>query len=294
MRQRGHLLGALLLQLPLALQAVGKLLAHSLQGLQRGRKFPDARVVYVNSFGVLGGDLARRLVDAGGLCRKGTHGTVGGYGQPRQHQNDQQDNVTGLKIRQAFPQGRVGIGYGVVVLQKAGGAVSHGDDVLILHHPQVAAAAVQVVERGFQLVGRHVGGVYGLPRRVGAGNDGIAAEGVDSVGVKGVHSHGGNYFPRIGTGLCRGCGRQQKAVIDQLHENHPPDHQKQYTAPTAQAEITQQHAAQRSQASAAFHKYPTPHTVFSTVSGLASPAARSLARMFLMCWVMAVSSAVPS
>ena len=46
MRQRGHLLGALLLQLPLALQAVGKLLAHSLQGLQRGRKFPDARVVY--------------------------------------------------------------------------------------------------------------------------------------------------------------------------------------------------------------------------------------------------------
>lgn len=41
------------LQLPLALQAVGKLLAHSLQGLQRGRKFPDARVVYVNSFGVL-------------------------------------------------------------------------------------------------------------------------------------------------------------------------------------------------------------------------------------------------
>ena len=129
MRQCGHLLGALLLQLPLALQAVGKLLAHSLQGLQRGRKFPDARVVYVNSFGVLGGDLARRFVDAGGLCRKGTHGTVGGYGQPRQHQNDQQDNVTGLKIRQAFPQGRVGIGHGVVVLQIGQVAPSaSGDD----------------------------------------------------------------------------------------------------------------------------------------------------------------------
>ena len=294
MRQRGHLLGALLLQLPLALQAVGKLLAHSLQGLQRGRKFPDARVVYVNSFGVLGGDLARRLVDAGGLCRKGTHGTVGGYGQPRQHQNDQQDNVTGLKIRQAFPQGRVGIGYGVVVLQKAGGAVSHGDDVLILHHPQVAAAAVQVVERGFQLVGAHIGGGYALCICVGITDDGMAAKRTDCGWVKGICRHGSDRFTRLGTGLCRGCGRQQKAVIDQLHKNAPPKDQNQCASPAAQAEVAQQHAAQRSQASAAFHKYPTPHTVFSTVSGLASPAARSLARMFLMCWVMAVSSAVPS
>ena len=294
MRQRGHLLGALLLQLPLALQAVGKLLAHSLQGLQRGRKFPDARVVYVNSFGVLGGDLARRLVDAGGLCRKGTHGTVGGYGQPRQHQNDQQDNVTGLKIRQAFPQGRVGIGQGVVVLQKAGGAVSHGDDVLILHHPQVAAAAVQGVEGSLQLAGRHVGGVYGLPCRVGIGDYGVAAKGADGGGVKGICGHGGNGLPCFGAGLGGGHRRQQKANVNQLHKNDPPKDQNQRTSPAAQAEVAQQHAAQRSQASAAFHKYPTPHTVFSTVSGLASPAARSLARMFLMCWVMAVSSAVPS
>ena len=153
---------------------------------------------------------------------------------------------------------------------------------------------MQGVEGSLQLAGRHVGGMHGLPRRIGTGDDGIAAEGVDSVGVKGVHSHGGNYFPRIGAGLSRSDRRQQKADVHQLHKDAPPEHKNQHTATAAQAEVAQQHAAQRSQASAAFHKYPTPHTVFSTVSGLASPAARSLARMFLMCWVMAVSSAVPS
>lgn len=43
-----------------------------------------------------------------------------------------------------------------------------------------------------------------------------------------------------------------------------------------------------------FHRYPTPHTVLSSFSGSGTPAARSFARIFLMCWVTAVSSAVPS
>ena len=58
-------------------------------------------------------------------------------------------------------------------------------------------------------------------------------------------------------------------------------------------QILQQHAAQRGQSSL-FHRYPTPHTVLSSFSGSGTPAARSFARIFLMCWVTAVSSAVPS
>ena len=58
-------------------------------------------------------------------------------------------------------------------------------------------------------------------------------------------------------------------------------------------QILQQHAAQRNQSSL-FHRYPTPHTVLSSFSGSGTPAARSFARIFLMCWVTAVSFAVPS
>ena len=58
-------------------------------------------------------------------------------------------------------------------------------------------------------------------------------------------------------------------------------------------QILQQHTAQRNQSSL-FHRYPTPHTVLSSFSGSGTPAARSFARIFLMCCVTAVSSAVPS
>ena len=79
-------------------------------------------------------------------------------------------------------------------------------------------------------------------------------------------------------GIVERCLRNEINRLSLIHISH---------------QILQQHAAQRDQSSL-FHRYPTPHTVLSSFSGSGTPAARSFARIFLMCWVTAVSSAVPS
>ncbi len=77
------------------------------------------------------------------------------------------------------------------------------------------------------------------------------------------------------------------------HQRQQPPHRNQQAGQRRAHQILQQHAAQRGQSSL-FHRYPTPHTVLSSFSGSGTPAARSFARIFLMCCVTAVSSAVPS
>ena len=157
MRQRGDLLGALLLHPPLALQAVGQLSAHRLHGMQRGGKLSQTRAVCVNALGLLRSDGIHRAVQTGGLGGKDPHGAVGLPAQPCDDQQRQQKQVAGLEIRQRVPQGRVGVGHGIVVLQKAKASVSHFDIVLVLRIPQIAAAAMEGVEGDFQLTGGHVG-----------------------------------------------------------------------------------------------------------------------------------------
>ena len=92
-------------------------------------------------------------------------------------------------------------------------------------------------------------------------------------------------------GLIR--GQEQPAVLDPQQQHQQPPHRDQQAGQRRAHQILQQHTTQRNQSSL-FHRYPTPHTVLSSFSGSGTPAARSFARIFLMCWVTAVSSAVPS
>ena len=89
------------------------------------------------------------------------------------------------------------------------------------------------------------------------------------------------------------AGALTTAVLDPQHQHQQPPHRDQQAGQRRAHQILQQHAAQRGQSSL-FHRYPTPHTVLSSFSGSGTPAARSFARIFLMCCVTAVSSAVPS
>ena len=77
--------------------------------------------------------------------------------QPNEDERRQQQNIAGLEIRQRVPQGRVSVGQGIVILQKAKASVRHFNIVLVLHQHQIAAAAVKGVEGNFQLTGGHVG-----------------------------------------------------------------------------------------------------------------------------------------
>ena len=104
-----------------------------------------------------GGNSIYGRVQPGGLGGKGAHSAVGLPAQPNEDERRQQHKIAGLEIRQRVPQGRVGVGRSIVVLQKAKASVSHFDIVLVLRIPQIAAAAVKGVEGNFQLTGGHVG-----------------------------------------------------------------------------------------------------------------------------------------
>ena len=236
MRQRGNLLGALLLHPPLALQAVGQFPAHRLHGLQRGGKLSQVRAVRVNALGLLRGDGVNRAVQPGGLGGKDPHGAVGLPAQPNEDEHRQKQNIAGLEIRQRVPQGRVGVGRSIVVLQKAKASVSHFDIVLV---PRIAAAAVKGIEGNFQMAVIHVG----LQHRVILHHS-PAAQVTDLVGIKCFSGHGGHSLPGIGAGLGGRHGRQQKTAVYQLHKNDPPEYQNQRTSAAAQKEIPQQNTAQ--------------------------------------------------
>ena len=238
MRQCGDLLGALLLHPPLALQAVGQFPAHRLHGMQRGGKLSQVRAVCVNALGLLRSDGIHRAVQTGGLGGKDPHGAVGLPAQPCNDQQRQQKHVAGLEIRQRVPQGRVGVGRSIVVLQKAKASVSHFDIVLVLRIPQIAAA-VKGIEGNFQMPVIHVG----LQHRVILHHS-PAAQVTDLVGIKCFCGHGGYGLPGIGAGLGGRHGRQQKTDVYQLHKNDPPEYQNQRTSAAAQKEIPQQNTAQ--------------------------------------------------
>ena len=239
MRQRGNLLGALLLHPPLALQAVGQFSAHRLHRMQRSGKLSQMCAVCVNALGLLRSDGIHRAVQTGGLSGKDPHGAVGLPAQPNEDERRQQHKIAGLEIRQRVPQGRVGVGRSIVVLQKAKASVSHFDIVLVLRIPQIAAAAMEGVEGDFQLTGGHVG----LQHRAILHHS-PAAQVTDLVGIKCFCGHGGHGLPGLGTGLGGRHGRQQKTDVYQLHKNDPPEHQNQSAPAAAQKEIPQQNTAQ--------------------------------------------------
>ena len=103
-----------------------------------------------------GGNSIYGRVQPGSFCGKGAHGAVGLPAQPNEDERRQQHKIAGLEIRQRVPQGRVGVGRSIVVLQKAKASVSHFDIVLVLRIPQIAAAAMVGVESNFQLPVGHV------------------------------------------------------------------------------------------------------------------------------------------
>ena len=178
-------------------------------------------------------------VQPGSFCGKGAHGAVGLPAQPNEDERRQQQNIAGLEIRQRVPQGRVGVGHGIVVLQKAKASVSHFDIVLVLRIPQIAAAAMEGVEGDFQLTGGHVG----LQHRAILHHS-PAAQVADLVGIKCFCGHGGYGLPGIGAGLGGRHGRQQKTDVYQPHKNAPPEYQNQRAPAAAQKEIPQQNTAQ--------------------------------------------------
>ena len=108
-------------------------------------------------FQLPGGNGIYGCVQPGSFCGKDAHGAVGLPAQPNEDERRQQHKIAGLEIRQRVPQGWVGVGRSIVVLQKAKASVSHFDIVLILRIPQIAAAAVKGVESYFQMSVIHVG-----------------------------------------------------------------------------------------------------------------------------------------
>ena len=132
MGQRCQLLCALLLQPPLAAQAVGQFAAHRLHGVQRVGKFADAAAVGVHGIGMVGGDLRNGAVQPGGVGSQPPHRACRCQRRPAQQQDDQKQNVAGLKIRQPAAQGFVGIGQRVIIGKDAKAAVRHFYVVLVL------------------------------------------------------------------------------------------------------------------------------------------------------------------
>ena len=183
-----------------------------------------------------GGNSIYGGVQPGGLGGKDPHGAVGLPAQPSENEHRQQQNIAGLEIRQRVPQGRVGVGRSIVVLQKAKASVSHFDIVLV---PRIAAAAVKGVDGNFQMAVIHVG----LQHRVILHHS-PAAQVADLQGIECVSRHRGHSFPGIGAGLGGRHGRQQKTDVYQLHKNDPPEYQNQRTPAAAQKEIPQQNTAQ--------------------------------------------------
>ena len=204
-----------------------------------------------------------------------------------------QYKIGGLQIGQNAPQHRVSIGHGIVKLQQAEGSIPQDRIGVILRIAQVPlSGAVPFFQCPFQMPGIHIGGQNGIA--FPAFKQNVTAERVELVRVKGLCRH--LWQKALGRliGHARGpVGRQGDSRMDEQKEDHEPKHRRQHTAERRLHQIAQEHGPQGSQFSF-FHWYPTPHTVFSSASGSATPAARNLARIFLMCWVIAVSSAVPS
>ena len=156
-----------------------------------------------------------------------------------------------------------------------------------------AVSPLPVLHCPLQVPGIHVGGQHLAAIR--RGKQGVTAQGVQLVLIKGCGSHARqNVLCGFLTSQCSLiCRQKQPAVLDPQQQHQQPPHRDQQAGQRRAHQILQQHAAQRGQSSL-FHRYPTPHTVLSSFSGSGTPAARSFARIFLMCWVTAVSSAVPS
>ena len=143
MGQGGGLLGALLFQLPLALQAGCQLAAHCLHSPQRFSELPHLSAGNLDFFRALGGDCCGSFGQLAGLPRQHLHRAVGTQRQPYHLQQNQQQNIHGLEIRQDFPQRRVRIGHRIIILQNAACAIRHIHHVLVVlvrcHHPLPAA-----------------------------------------------------------------------------------------------------------------------------------------------------------
>ena len=143
MGQGSGLLGALLFQLPLTLQAGCQLAAHCLHSPQRFGELPHLSAGNLDFFRALGGDCCGSFGQLAGLPRQHLHRAVGTQRQPYHLQQNQQQNVHGLEIRQDFPQRRVRIGHRIIILQNAACAIRHIHHVLVVlvrcHHPLPAA-----------------------------------------------------------------------------------------------------------------------------------------------------------
>ena len=156
-----------------------------------------------------------------------------------------------------------------------------------------AGFPLPVLHCPLQVPGIHIGGQHLAAVR--RGKQGVPAQGVQLRLVKGG---GGHARQNVLCGFLAGLrglirGQKQPAVLDPQQQHQQPPHRDQQAGQRRAHQILQQHAAQRGQSSL-FHRYPTPHTVLSSFSGSGTPAARNFARIFLMCCVTAVSSAVPS
>ena len=117
------LLPLLLLQDPLLLQAAGQCIAHGLQCLQSALVLPHLRAGKHRAVQFLPCHRLRGGGQLFGLPGQETPGPVGAPHHRAYQQQNAQNAVHRLHIRQHAPQRRVGVGHGIVKLQQANRSV---------------------------------------------------------------------------------------------------------------------------------------------------------------------------
>ena len=112
-----------LLHVPLLLQATGQFIAHGLQCLQSALVLPHLRTGKHGAVQILPRHRLRGGGQLFGLPGQEAPGPVGAPHHCPYQQQNAQNAVHGLHIRQHAPQRRVGVGHGIVKLQQANRSV---------------------------------------------------------------------------------------------------------------------------------------------------------------------------
>ena len=123
MGQLNDLLPLPLLHGPLLLQAAGQCITHGLQRLQSALVFPHLRAGKHGAVQILPRHRLRCGSQLFGLPGQEAPGSVGAPHHRAYQQQNAQNAVHGLHIRQHTPQRRVGVGHGIVKLQQANRSV---------------------------------------------------------------------------------------------------------------------------------------------------------------------------
>ena len=123
MGQLNDLLPLPLLHRPLLLQAAGQRIAHGLQCLQSAFVFPHLRTGKYRAVQILPCHRLRRRGQLFGLPGQEAPGSVGAPHHCAYQQQNTQNAVHCLDIRQHAPQRRVGVGHGIVKLQQTNRSV---------------------------------------------------------------------------------------------------------------------------------------------------------------------------